>query len=369
VIPARVRRSLAAKLLLGQMLVVFAGAATLLLAALSIGPEFFRHHVREALGTVPADVSRHLDEAFGQSTLIALGIATGAAIITALAVSSLVARRVVRPIRDLADSAQRIARGAYDERVGSTGEDELAELAGAFNAMAGSLEISEQRRRRLLSDVAHELRTPLATLDAHLEGLADGVLDPTPDTLTTMRHETARLARVVDDLQAVSRAEERQLQLDVHKVEPGGLLHRAARAAEPAARTEDITIVVGPAEHLPRVTVDEDRFAEVLGNLMDNALRHTPPGGTVTLSARTAHNDVELSVTDTGSGVAPENLDRIFERFFRADPARARSDGGSGIGLTITRAIVEAHGGRIAASSAGPGAGATFTISLPAVRG
>jgi two-component system sensor histidine kinase BaeS len=369
VIPARVRRSLAAKLLLGQMLVVLAGATTLLLAALSIGPEIFRHHVRDALGTVPADVAHHLDDAFGQSTLIALGVATAAAILTALAVSWLVARRVVQPIRRLADSAKRIARGAYDERVATVGEDELAELAAAFNAMAGSLEASEQRRRRLLSDVAHELRTPLATLDAHLEGLADGVLEPAPDTLATMRNETARLARLVDDLQAVSRAEERQLQLDVRASEPAGLLDRAARAAEPAAQAKDITIVVDVAQRLPLIIVDEDRFAEVLGNLVDNALRHTPSGGTVTLTAQTAHAEVELAVTDSGSGIAPEHLDRIFERFFRADPARSRADGGSGIGLTITRAIVEAHGGRVTATSAGPGPGATFTISLPVARG
>jgi two-component system sensor histidine kinase BaeS len=366
VIPARVRRSLGAQLLIGQMLVVLAGATTLLLTALSIGPTIFHHHVKDALGSVPADVARHLDEAFGESTLIALGAATGAAIVTALAVSWLVSRRVVHPIRRLAASAGRIARGAYSERVPAGGEDELAALAAAFNAMAGSLEASEHRRRRLLSDVAHELRTPLATVDAHLEGLADGVLPPDADTLATIRHETARLGRLVDDLQAVSRAEERQLQLELRDVAPAQLLHAAARAAEPATIARGVTITTTADRRLAAVAVDEDRFAEALTNLVDNALRHTPAGGTIALSAHASGDEVHLAVSDTGSGIAPAYLDRIFERFFRADTARSRADGGSGIGLTITRAIVDAHGGRITARSAGPGTGATFTISLPA---
>lgn len=366
--PARLRRSLAAKLLLGEMLVVLAGAATLLLAALWIGPAVFHHHVRDALGSVPSDVARHLDEAFGQSTLIALAIATGVAIVTAVLVSWLVARRVVQPIRRLADSAKHIARGAYDERVDTAGEDELAELAGAFNAMAGSLERSEQRRRRLLSDVAHELRTPLATINAHLEGLSDGVLQPNDETLTTMRGETARLARLVDDLQAVSRAEERQLQLDVRPLEPAALLDAAARAAKPAATAAGVELTVEAEPRLPQVAVDGGRIAEVFDNLISNAVRHSAAGSTVTLSAGAACNTIELRVHDTGSGIAPEHLERIFERFFRADAARSRPDGGSGIGLTITRAIVEAHGGRIAAASDGPGTGATFTVTLPQAR-
>ncbi len=365
---SRLRNSLTAKLLLGEMMVVLAGAATLLFAALSIGPAVFHHHVRDALGTVPADVSRHLDEAFGESTLISLALAMGVAIVTALLVSWLVARRVVQPIRQLADSAKHIARGAYDERVDYGGSDELAELAAAFNAMAGSLERSEQRRHRLLSDVAHELRTPLATINAHLEGLRDGVLELDDGTLTTMRGETTRLTRLVDDLQAVSRAEERQLHLHIRDVDPKSLLEDAVRSAKPAAIAAGVSLDVDAAPRLPVIAVDEDRFAEALDNLIGNALRHTPAGGRVRLSARADADALELRIADNGSGIGPEDLERVFERFFRADAARARTGGGSGIGLTITRAIVEAHGGRITAASEGLGTGATFTLTLPRAR-
>jgi len=191
---------------------------------------------------------------------------------------------------------------------------------------------------------------------------------PDDATLTTMRGETARLARLVDDLQAVSRAEEQQLQLDVRAVRPAALLDAAACAARPAASAADVELAVEAAPDLPRVAVDEGRVAEVFDNLIGNALRHTAAGGSVTLSASADANTVELCIQDTGSGIAPEHLERVFERFFRADAARSRPQGGTGIALAIARAIVEAHGGRIAAASDGPGTGATFTITLPRAR-
>ncbi|MBI5104079.1 MAG: HAMP domain-containing protein [Solirubrobacterales bacterium] len=365
----RLRRSLGSQLLLAQLLVVLAGAGTLLITALSLGPAFFRHHVREALGTVPPDVARHLDDAFDQSVLLSLGIATGAAVLTALAVSWLVARRIVSPIRELAASADRIAHGAYADRVAVTGDDEVAQLGRSFNAMATSLDSAERRRRRLLSDVAHELRTPLATVDAHLEGMADGVLPADAETLATARRETARIARLVDDLQRVSRAEEGRLDLEVRPVPPADLVTAAARAARPAFEAKGVALQVTTAGgDLPAVAVDPQRLVEVLTNLLDNALRHTPPGGEVRVRAALRGGRVELAVADTGEGIAAEDLDRVFERFFRTDPARSRATGGSGIGLAIARALVEAHGGRIRAHSDGPGRGATFTVELPAAN-
>lgn len=362
------RRSLGAKLLVGQLLVIVAGAATLLITALSIGPAIFHHHVRDALGTVPPDVARHLDDAFGQSTLIALAIATAAALITALAVSWVVARRVVEPIRGVAASARRIARGAYAERVPGVGADELAGLAGSFNEMASSLESAEHRRAELLSDVAHELRTPLATLEAHIEGLADGVIATDDQAWSAMRSEMVRLARLVDDLQHVSRAEERQLDLRVARVEPADLVGAAVDASSPAYAAKGVALERDVTRDLPRISVDGDRIGEVLANLLDNALRHTPSGGRVHIGARAVNHGVELAVTDTGEGIAPEHLQRVFERFFRADAARSRSTGGSGIGLAIARALVEAHGGTITGESAGRGRGATFRIVLPVDR-
>jgi two-component system, OmpR family, sensor histidine kinase BaeS len=237
--------------------------------------------------------------------------------------------------------------------------------------MAQALAASEQRRRELLADLAHELRTPLATIDGYLEGVADQVMPADQQTLKVLRAETARLRRLVDDLNAVSRAEARQLDLHPVPVQPGKLVTAAVQAAQAAYAAKDVTLSARVGPRLPKVAADPDRVGEVLANLLGNALRHTPPGGRVEVSASTAADGrVRIVVADTGEGIPPELLERIFERFYRADPARAHTPdgGGSGIGLTITRAIVQAHGGRIHAESHGPGRGARFVVTLPAAR-
>lgn len=361
-----VRRSLAAKLLLGQALVIAAGAASLLLVALLVGPKIFRRHVRDALGYVPPDVAHHLDRAFNQATLIALAIAISTAALTAAGVSFVVSRRVVRPARTLAEAAQAIARGGYDARVQVSGVDEIGVLAGAFNEMAAALEHAEQRRRELLSDVAHELRTPLATIGAYVDGLADGIVQPGPDAWATLQTETHRLGRLVDDLQKVSRAEERQLDLRVAPVPPGELVTVAVQAAAHAYEAKGVGLEVEIERRLPPLVVDRDRLEEVLANLLENALRHTAAGDRVVVSAARRGDTVQLAVADNGEGIAPEHLERVFERFYRVDEARSRATGGSGIGLTIARALIEAHGGRIHAESSGPGRGAIFVVTLPA---
>ena len=358
-------RSLGTKLFAAQVLVILAGSATLLLVALTIGPGIFRHHIRDALGIVPLDVGRHLDHAFGQAMLVALGVAVAAALVTALAVSWLVAVRVVRPIRGLAGAATRIAAGAYGARVPAGGGDEIATLAAAFNELAASLEAAETRRRELLADVAHELRTPLATVEGYVEGLADRVLEPDDETWSALRTETRRLARLVDDLRKVSLAEERQLDLRIVRLSLADLVEAALHSARPAFVAKGVRLEQRLGSRLPRIDADPDRLGEVLGNLLENALRHTPAGGGVEISARRDRHLVELAVADTGEGLAPEHLDRVFERFYRADVARARLSGGSGIGLTIVRAIVEAHRGVIRAESDGPGCGSRFVITLP----
>ena len=362
----RLRKSLTAKLLAAQILVILAGSATLALVALAVAPGLFHDHVRDALGVVPEDVSRHLDEAFRNSVLIALAIAIGAAALTAAVASGFLAVRIVRPIRALAAAAQRIARGAYGSRVPVGGSDELAVLAESFNEMAASLEAAERRRRELVSDVAHELRTPLATIEGYVEGLRDGVVAPEASTWTLLGTETGRLRRLVDDLHEVSRAEERQLDLRVVEVEPRSLVEAAARSAAPAYEAKGVELERVAESRLPSVEVDPDRIEEVLANLLENALRHTPRGGCVEVRAERRGSRVLLSVTDSGEGIEPEHVERVFERFFRSDPARSRVTGGSGIGLTISRAIVEAHGGSLLAESDGPGRGAKFVLTLPA---
>ena len=360
-----IRRSLSAKLFTGQVLVIVAGSVTLGLVALSVAPRLFHRHVRDALGVVPPDVQRHLDEAFGDAVLLALVLAIGGAALTAAAVSLFLSRRIVRPISGLAASAERVAQGHYGERVPVTGADELAQLGAAFNAMATSLESAEARRRRLLNDLAHELRTPLATLEGYLEGLADGVVSPSEKTWGVMQTESHRLGRLVDDLQKVSKAEERQLDLRLARVSPAALVDAALAAALPAYAEKGVVLERSVGGKTPDVRADADRIGEVLANLLQNALRHTQPSGRVTLSAGRRVDGVVLTVTDTGEGIAPEHLERVFERFYRIDPARARAQGGSGIGLTIARAIVEAHGGRLHAESDGPGRGSRFVVSLP----
>ena len=361
------RRSLTAKLLAAQLLVILAGSATLALVALALAPSLFHAHVRDALGIVPEDVSRHLDEAFEDAVLVSLVIAIGAAAVTAAVASAFLAVRIVRPIRGLAAASQRIARGAYAARVPVGGSDELAALASSFNEMAASLESAERRRGELISDVAHELRTPLATIEGYVEGLRDGVVASDAATWMLLGTETGRLRRLVDDLHKVSLAEERQLDLRIVEIEPRSLVESAVRSAASAFEAKGVRLERRAEQRLPPIHVDPDRVGEVLTNLLDNALRHTSAGGRVEVRAEQRASDVELSVSDTGEGIAPEHLERVFERFFRADPARSRATGGNGIGLTIARAIVEAHGGTLRAESDGSGRGSRFVVALPAV--
>lgn len=359
------RRSLAAKLIVAQLLVILAGGVTLALVALLVAPGLFDTHVREALGVVPDAVDDHLDRAFTDAILVALGIATTAAALTAIAVSGFLAVRMLRPIRAMAAGAKRIAAGRYEARVPEVGQDELAVLGRAFNEMAASLQTAERRRRELVSDVAHEFRTPLATLQGYVEAMTDGTLPRSDQNMGILVHEARRLARLLEDLSKASMAEERQLDLRLTVTEPTTLIEQAVQAVSLDFAQKGVTLDAGEAPRSAPVLVDADRIAEVLGNLLANALRHTPQGGRVEIGARRHSGELEIWVGDSGEGIAPQQLERVFERFYRIDPARSRSSGGSGIGLTIARAIVVAHGGRLWAQSSGRGTGARFTVALP----
>ena len=360
------RPGLAGRLLIAQLLVIAAGVVTFALVALAAGPPLFRTHVHDALGTVTPGLSRHLDDAFAAAAGIAIGVGTVAALLTAAAVSLVITRRLSRPVRDLGTAAARVAGGDYTPRVTPPGlGPELDALTSAFNAMAAALETTEATRRRLLADAAHELRTPLATLDAYLEGLADGVRSPSQETWDVLASQTARLRRLTEDIALVSRAEERQLPLHPVTISLNDLATTAVQAARPGYDDRGVTLATRLTPQQPSLTADPDRLAQVLAGLLSNALRHTPPGGQVTVGTQTAGPDVTITVTDTGEGIAAEHLPHIFERFYRADAARGRARGGSGIGLTIARALITAHGGTLTAASGGPGAGAQFTITLP----
>jgi two-component system sensor histidine kinase BaeS len=303
--------------------------------------------------------------AFHTATLISLGVAVGASVAVALVLSSIVSTRIVRPVRELAGAAQRIAHGAHAARVPARGTDELAELAGAFNEMAASLEHAEQIRNQLLADVAHELRTPLATVESYVEALADGVLAADDENWGVIRAETSRLNRLVDDLQKVSRAQAHQLDLHLSPVPAGTLVSDAVKAAEPVYAAKGVGLEAQIEPRMTAIEADNERIAEVLANLLTNALRHTPTGGRVKVSTRQRDDRLEIAVTDNGEGIAPEHVDRVFERFYRVDPARSRASGGTGIGLAIVRAIIEAHGGIVTATSPGTGSGTAVTLLLP----
>jgi two-component system OmpR family sensor kinase/two-component system sensor histidine kinase BaeS len=259
-----------------------------------------------------------------------------------------------------------MASGDLSVRVSGFGVREINELAEAFNSMAGSIAHADSQRRQLTADVAHELRTPLSILKGRLEGMQDGVYTPTPDQIALLLNETALLERLIEDLRLLAQADAGLLPLYPEQVCLQDLLQPTATAFAHQAQAMGVSLQLAPLCDLPELYADPQRISQVLGNLLSNALRHTPPGGTISLAAWSAPADsshIFMSVQDTGVGIAAEDLPHIFDRFWKADKARARS-GGAGLGLAISRRIVEAHGGQIWASSA-PGEGTTVTFLLP----
>jgi histidine kinase len=232
--------------------------------------------------------------------------------------------------------------------------------------MAGKLDQVEAMRRRLIGDVSHELRTPLTAIKGSMEGLMDGVLPATQETFQQIHAEADRLNRLVDDLQELSRVEARAYELEIRPLDVSSLVRTVTKRLVPQAESKHILLDIELAPDLPRVLADEDRAVQVLTNLTGNALQYTPGNGHVTISGEQMNHEVQISVRDAGIGIPSEHLPHIFDRFYRVDKSRSRRvGGGSGIGLTIARALVEAHGGRIWAESAGEGLGSTFHFTLP----
>ncbi|MGE9807137.1 sensor histidine kinase [Janibacter sp. G1551] len=337
------------------------------LVASAVGPGIFHEHLRQAGVGHTSTEAAHVEEAFGSALLIALGVALTASVLLALGVTAFFTRRVQRSTSAVAESASMIARGDYRSRVPSPGLGvEFDQLAATINGLAQRLGDVESTRRRLLADLAHEMRTPLASIEAHLEAIEDGVRSMDAETLEVLHSNAARLHRLAEDITAVSRAEEGGLDIRPVRTSTRTLVEAATTSAHDAYAAKRVNLALNVAT-TPTVTVDPERLAQVLGNLLDNALQHTPPGGRVTVTVDEPDPHwVEIIVADNGEGIGPEHLSHLFERFYRADPARDRAHGGSGIGLTISRALVEAHGGGISAASPGRGHGASFTVRLPA---
>ena len=355
----------ATRLVVAQALVLVAGALTTWLVASVVGPGIFHDHLEQAGVAHSASETEHVEDAFASALLISIALALVVSVLAALAVSWYFSRRVQRSIGNVADAAAQIADGRYGARVRDPGlGGEFSMLATSYNRLATRLEATETTRRRMLADLAHELRTPLATVEAHLEAVEDGVRSFDADTLAVIGSATRRMRRLAEDVAAVSTAEEGSLQIEKRPVAAVGLARVAADGVRDRFDAQGVRLQLELAD-AGRIEVDPERIGQVLANLLDNALRHTPAGGTVTLSCRRIESWVELQVADTGEGVAAEHLPHLFDRFYRADAARDRARGGSGIGLAIARALVEGHGGGIFAASAGAGRGTTFTVRLP----
>ena len=361
--PTRRGAGLAGRLLVAQALVLLTGALTAWLIASTVGPSVFHQHLTRAnVGSTPAQVL-HTEEAFQSASAISLSLALLAALVAALGASVYMTRRIGRSVATIATAASDVAGGHYDVRVPGPGlGPEFDSLASGFNQMAGRLSTVEQTRLRLLADLGHEMRTPVATLEAYLEALEDGVATLDGATVELLRAQTRRLARLSQDISAVSWAEEGQVRLDLISIRPETVVRAALDAAAEAYQAKGVALVADIADAL-----DRERIGQVLANLLNNALRHTAAGGTVTISANRsgATGGVQISVSDTGDGIPTEHLAHVFERFYRVDAARDRAHGGSGIGLAIAKALAEAHGGQLTVTSSGAGQGSTFRVILP----
>jgi signal transduction histidine kinase len=292
-------------------------------------------------------------------------LAGGLAAVVALILGSVLFFQIVSPIQKLTSAAQKIANGDLQQRIVTQSQDEIGTLATAFNQMADSLAQHEELRHNLIADVAHELRTPLTILQGNLEAMLDGVLPTTPEEIAVLRDETALLTRLVADLRLLSLAEAGQLKLEYVKTNPAELVTRAVEPFRLEGQAKQIEITVTIESNLPQINVDVDRMTQILRNLLSNALRHTPEAGKVSVTCkRESSLGLLITVSDTGEGIAPDDLPYVFDRFYRADKSRSRASGGSGIGLAIVKQLVEAHGGKVWAESQ-LGQGTTFKFTLP----
>ncbi len=379
----RLRRHLGWKIFISYLVVILVLIIVIVSAAMFVAPSAFDRHLTameqmtmedsSSDGEV-ADLEADLFENFRVAINESLRLATIAAFIAAVTVSIFVSRRIVAPIRDMMNASQRIADGHYDERVDLPGgiaggdTDELGQLALSFNQMAEKLEHTEEMRRQLIGDVAHELRTPLTTIQGSMEGLIDGILPADEETYQNVYREASRLQKLVRDLQELSRVEDGVALIEPKPVKISELSKIACSQLERQYLEKGVELIDEVEDDLPLVMADEDRIGQVLLNLLGNGLQYTPTDGWVRITARRLGEFVEISVEDSGIGIDPEDIPHLFTRFYRVDKSRSRVGGGSGIGLTIAKHLVETSGGRIWVKSSGVGKGSTFSFTLPLVK-
>lgn len=378
-----IRRRLGLKLFFSYLVVIIVGMLVLATTTQLVIPTAFENHM-SSMGSSMSEMmgnnmmGQSMYGNFQAGVLEALAWASMAAILAAVIVSWFVSRQVVTPLQRMMDASQRIAEGHYEERVQVSGNiqrdelDELAQLALRFNQMAAKLDQTEALRRQLIGDVAHELRTPLTVIKGTMEGLMDGVLPAENTTYQQVHLEADRLQRLVADLQDLSRVESGAVPLNIQPIPVDRLVKTVTDRMNRLFEDKRVGLRTNLPDHLPPVLGDEDRLIQVLVNVVGNALKYTPEGGQVEIrcqaspSTRGQDRLVTFAVKDNGIGISTEHLPHLFTRFYRVDKSRARASGGSGIGLTVARSIVEAHGGKIWVESAGEGQGSTFFFTIPA---
>jgi len=288
------------------------------------------------------------------------------AVAIALIMTFFLSRRTLAPVKALTSAAKRLGRGDFSQRVQVKDRSELGELANTFNSMASDLERAEQLRQNMVADIAHELRTPLSNIRGYLEAIRDGMIKPDADTIRSLNEEATLLSRLVEDLHELSLAEAGEIKLVCQVENIAELIKQTVAEVQAQATAKGLLVSVDLPDNLPPVNIDPHRISQVLRNLLENAVAHTVRGDAITVTARQKDKYVEVSVTDTGEGIPAEDLPNIFERFYRVDKSRTRATGGTGLGLTITKRLVEAHGGRIEAhSELGQGSRFVFTLPVP----
>ena len=286
------------------------------------------------------------------------------AVAIALIATFFLSRRILAPVKALTLATRRLGQGDLSQRVQVKDRSELGELANTFNFMASDLERAEQLRKNMVADIAHELRTPLSNIGGYLEAVRDGVMRPDVDTIRSLEEEVTVLSRLVDDLQELSLAEAGELKLDCQAEDIAELIRQTVAAVQVQATGKGVSVSIDLPDKLPLVNIDPQRISQVLRNLLENAIAHTTKGGAITVVARERSDYVKVIVIDTGEGIPAKDLPNIFERFYRVDKSRARATGGSGLGLTIAKRLVEAHGGKIEVQSE-PGKGSSFSFFIP----
>lgn len=308
------------------------------------------------------------EKVFLSRTNQAILVAALAGVIGAVLMGIVLARNFLKPVRSLIGASRQMAAGDLEQQVPVHSQDELGQLSQTFNQMSADLASADRQRKQMTADITHDLSTPLQVIAGYMEMLEDEEITLTPQRVQTIMNEVELLRRLVGDLSLLTTADAKELQMQLEPIAPGALLGQICQTYVEIAQRAEKEIRCEAAENLPRITVDEGRTAQVLRNLVDNALRHTPAGGRVTLLAAVAQGMVEIRVSDTGSGIHPDDLPYVFDRFYRADPSRSSQTGKMGLGLAIARALVQAQGGTIYVESPGRGQGTTFVLRFEPAR-